>query len=406
MSKSEKMKDNTAHPAGTLYSKKVLHRHNILFRVSEGFINLNEASREIDLSYRHTRRLFKRFIEGSRSMDALTYRKAHSPAHKLDVAIKKKVLSFYRRYPGLNNCHLADLLEPELPRRLHPSTVRAILIQAGVYPVNRLKKRRARKRFEKERFGQLIQMDTSQHRWLAGSKKDTYLVLLLDDHSRLILAARIFEHDTSWNNMLVIREAIEKYGLFEILYTDNASIFKLIRTGFSRHFEYRVDLEKVQTEIHRALLEIGITLLPHPVRQPQCKGKIERIFGFMQDRFLKQAASCKTLKQLNDYLQKWILWYNTKWVHSITEVTPLERISNSVCRDLPKGLNLDDIFCFKQNRTVKLDNTFAFGNKTYQITDFKIKSTWAKTKVRLHILPDRCVRLFYEERFIQEFPLK
>ena len=403
------MKDNTIYP------KKVLRRHSILFRTSEGFINLKEASKELDLSYRHTRRLFKRFIEGSRSMEALTYRKAHSPAHKLDVAIKKKVLSFYRKYPGLNNCHLADLLEPLLPRRLHPSTVRAILIQAGVYPVNRIKKRRARKRFEKERFGQLVQMDTSQARWLAGSKKDTYLVLLLDDHSRLVLAGRIFEHDTTWNNMLVIREAIERYGLFEIVYTDNASIFKLIRTGFSRHFEYRVDLEKVQTEIHRALLELGITLLPHPVRQPQCKGKIERIFGFMQDRFLKQAAPlgasfraapCKTLKQLNDYLQKWIVWYNTKRVHSITGVTPLERISNSVCRALPRGLNLDDVFCFKQERTVKLDNTFAFGNKAYQISNFKLKSTWAKTKVRLHILPDRCIRLFYEGQFIQEFPLK
>lgn len=389
-----------------LYPQPVLHRHNILFRVSEGLMNLKQASVELHLSYRHAKRLFKRFMQAKRSMDALLFRRTHAPAHKLDVSTKNKVLSFYQKHPDLNNCHLAELLEPVLSRRLHPSTIRAILIQAGVYPVNRPGNPRPRKRFERERFGQLIQMDTSQYKWLSASKKDTYLVALIDDHSRAMLAARIFEHDTTWNNMLVIREAVEKYGLFEVLYTDNDSMFKLIRTGYSRHFEYRTDLEKVQTEIHRALLELGITLLAHPPKQPQCKGKIERLFGFMQDRFVKQTAHCKTLKQLNDYLQKWILWYNTKRPHFTTGLTPLQRMSNSVCRPLPAELNLDDVFCFKQGRTVKLDNTFAFGNKTYQITNFTLKSTWARIKVQLHILPDKCIRVFYQGQFIQKFLLR
>jgi transposase InsO family protein len=390
----------------TFYCPKVLHRHNILFRVSEGHISLKQASAELSLSYRHTKRLFKRFIEADRSMAALVFKKNHSPAHKLDLSIKNKVIAFYHKHPNLNNYHLADLLEPIIQKQLHPSTVRAILIQAGVYPVTRPRKRRARKRFEREFFGQLVQMDTSQHKWLSTSKRDLYLVLMLDDHSRAILAARIFEHDTTWNNMLLIREAVEKYGLFEVLYTDNDSKFKLIRTGFSRHFEYRTDLEKVQTEIHRALLELGITLLHHPPKQPQCKGKIERIFGFLQDRFIKQAAHCPTLKELNNYLQRWIHWYNYKRQHYITGVTPSERMSKSVCRPLPAGLNLDDVFCFKQDRIVKLDNTFALGSKTYQITNFKLKPTWAKTKIRLHILPGKCIRVFYQGQFIQKFALK
>ena len=388
-----------------LYSKKVLHRHNVLFQVSEAHLNLKEASRELNLSYRHTKRLFKRFILGNRSMDALLFTRTHSPGHKLDIAIKNKVISFYQEHPDLNNYHLADLLEPILSRKLHPSTIRTILIQAGLYPVNKSRKRRARKRFERERFGELIQMDSSQHKWLPCSKKYFYLVLLLDDHSRAILAARIFEHDTTWNNMLVIREAIEKYDLFEILYTDNASMFNLIRTGFSRHFEYRTDLEKVQTEIHRALLELGITLLHHPPKQPQCKGKIERLFAFLQDRFLKQAVHCKTLKELNDYLQKWIHWYNNR-PHTSTEVTPADRMANSVCKTIPDGLNLDDVFCFKDNRTVKQDNTFAFNNKNYQLTNFRLKSTWAKTKIRLHVIQDKYIRVFYQDQLIQKVPIK
>ncbi|MCM8779447.1 MAG: hypothetical protein NC834_06685, partial [Candidatus Omnitrophica bacterium] len=61
---------------------------------------------------------------------------------------------------------------------------------------------------------------------------------------RELLAAELVEHDTTWNNMLLIRRVIEEYGLFKSLYVDNDSMFKLIRSGWSRHFEYKVDLER------------------------------------------------------------------------------------------------------------------------------------------------------------------
>lgn len=388
----------------THFSKETLHRHRVLTLVAESLMTIRQASSQLGLSYRHTRRLFRRFLLGNRSLESLVFQRTHPAPHGVDVSIKKKVLSLYEAYPDLNNYHLSDMLEPILGRRLHPSTIRSILIQAGCYQFGRRRPRRPRKRFEKDRFGELVQMDTSQHRWLSALSKDTFLVALQDDHSRTILAARVFEKDTTYNNMLVIREAIERYGIFQVLYTDNDSMFKLIRTGWSRHFEYRTDLEKVQTEIHRALLELGITLLPHPPKQPQCKGKIERLFGFLQDRFVKQAKFCKSLEQLNRALGKWIHWYNTKRVHSITGCVPKERFASSVCRSLPKNLNLDDIFCFKLTRTVKNDNTFDFQGKTYQITNFVNRNSWAKIQIKLHILPDKCIRIFSEEQFIQQFP--
>lgn len=103
-------------------------------------------------------------------------------------------------------------------------------------------------------------------------KKRTYLVAMKDDFSRAILAAKIFPSDTTWANMCIIREAIEKYGLFEAIYTDNDSKFKFIRSGFSMHFEYRVDLERIQTEIHRSLLELEIAFLHHYPKNPEAKG--------------------------------------------------------------------------------------------------------------------------------------
>lgn len=387
----------------TQYNHIILNRHNILTRVSEGLLSLKQASVELSLSYRHTRRLFKRLLNHSRSIDSLTFQRTHPAPNRTPDNVRQKILQLHNKYPDVNNCHLSEIANSELSIKLHPSTIRSILIQANLYKFSKSKKPRPRKRYEKEAFGQLVHIDTSEHLWIPNLNHHTYLILLLDDHSRTILAAGLFDSNTTWNNMLMILKAIRAYGIFQIVYCDNASMFKLIRTGWSRHFEYRTDLEKVQTEIHRALIELGITLLPHPPQSPFCKGKIERIFQFMQDRLTKELKDCPTLDGANIILQNWVKWYNTKHVNSITGVVPFKRLSPSVTKPIPAGLNLDDIFCFKYTRVVKNDNTFDFKQKTYQITNLKDRLYWGKAEIQLHLIPGRCIRIFYKGLFIQQY---
>ena len=50
------------------------------------------------------------------------------------------------------------------------------------------------------------------------------------------MAARFFDSDSTYSNMLVLREAIDRYGIFPILYSDNDSKFKIIRYEGSRFF--------------------------------------------------------------------------------------------------------------------------------------------------------------------------
>jgi hypothetical protein len=254
-------------------------------------------------------------------------------------------------------------------------------------------------------FGQLVQMDTSEHFWLPLLGKESCMIAIEDDHSRDLLAAKLVEHDTTWNNMLLIRRVIEEYGLFQALYTDNDSMFKLIRSGWSRHFEYKVDLERVQTQIHRSLLELGIGFIHTRPFEPQGKGKLEKLFRFMQDRLCPVLAKVRTLTVANKIIQDWRGWYN-KRIHSITKQRPVDRHAPSVFKPLPPDINLDDVFCFKYHRTVKSDNTFGFDNKTYQITHFRDRISYAKAEIELHVLPGRCIRVFYKDQFVQQFPFK
>jgi hypothetical protein len=388
-----------------IYSPKVLERYRTFGLVKEGLLTLSEASKKLNLSYRHTHRLFHRLIQAGMNPDSLLHKRDHPSWNRLSEEEREKVIEVFDSYPEINNCHLSDVLEETSGRSLSPSTIRSILMESGRYHPQR-KKRRARKRFERKSFGELVQMDTSEHLWLPALGKRTYLVAMEDDYSREFLAARIFTSDTSWNNLCVIREMVERYGVFQALYTDNNSMFKFIRRGFSMHFEYRSDLEKIQTQINRALLELGILLIHHEPFQPQCKGKIERLFAFMQDRLRYPLKDIKDLSEANGILDEWREWYNKKRIHSITGLRPSDRHHPSSFEPLPKGVNLDDVFCFKDTRVIKKDNTFNYRGRVYQITNQIYRFSWNKAKITLHILPEKCIRAFYQGKFIQEFPYK
>ena len=125
----------------------------------------------------------------------------------------------------------------------------------------------------------------------------------------------------------------------------------------------------------------------------------------MQERLCPILAKVNSLKVANRIIQGWRSWYNQR-VHSITEQRPIDRHFPSVFKPLSNDINLDDVFCFKYQRTVKTDNTFGFDNKTYQITHFTNRISYAKAKVELHVLPAKYIRVFYKDQLIQQFHFK
>lgn len=131
-------------------------------------------------------------------------------------------------------------------------------------------------------------MDTSRDKWLQGVDQYFNFILVVDDHSRKYLCAKIVEQDTTWNNMIALRSVVEKYGIFSALYTDNDSKFRYYRKEGSRYFNYHQNPEDVQTQIKMALSKLRIQLINTPPFDPESKGKVERPFGMFQDRIKKE----------------------------------------------------------------------------------------------------------------------
>jgi len=142
------------------------------------------------------------------------------------------------------------------------------------------------------------------------------------------------------------------------------------------------------------LNELGCGLII--AQSPQAKGRIERLFGTLQDRLLKELKLHKisTIVKANNYLNnKFLPKLNKKF--SIPPKDP-----ESGWRVLPKELDLESIFSIKEQRTVRADNTISYKNRICQILPDKYRISFAKAKVMVEKRLDESIHIKYKDQYL------
>ncbi len=97
---------------------------------------------------------------------------------------------------------------------------------------------------------------------------------------------------------------------------------------------------------------------------PQAKGRIERLFGTLQDRLVKEMGlrGIQTIEEGNRFLEEYVPLYNRRFA-----VDPMEK--EDLHRPVSRGVDLDAILCRKTERTLRNDFTVAHDRKLYQVKD-------------------------------------
>ncbi len=382
---------------------KINQKYQAIVLYEQKLINDKQAADSLGVKSRQFFRISKRFRESSRNVKSLEYL-AHPAWNKSGVSVEKKILKLNIDYPNALNFHLSWLARDLHKLVIKPPTIRNILIRNKAYVPFSKKKDRAYKKFQATHFGALTQLDTSEGYWLRSYPK-IYLILALDDATRTILKGQFFEHDSTLNNMAIIRESIRNYGIPALFYTDNDSKFKVIRHGKSNYQNYQKHIleGQAETEIKRVLTEVGSGLITHLPYQPQGKDKIEKLFRFVQNCFIKNQRS-KNLKDINLNFNRWARWYDER-NHRSLGIAPkiirerLIKEKKVAFSPLKEDLNLDNIFSIKDERKPDKRNIFSYGGKEYQLPLEKVSYPG---KVELRILPDNRMRVFREKEMIAE----
>lgn len=376
-----------------IITMKDIQRYKVIEDVVDKKITGIQSARILNLTNVHVSRLKKRFLIGG--FESLLRKIRLVPPNKkiTDFQIQQIVKLRKDLYYDFNINHFNEKLNEIHNIKYSYSSIRTILINADIH-ISKKKKIVHRLRRRMPKTGMLIQMDSSQHHWLPAIADKWWLIAMIDDANNEVTYAKFFPSDTLFANMHIIRTFIEKKGLFISLYADKSSHFTTTR---KLGIHNNVNPEQDDTQIERALDELGITLIP--ANSPQAKGRIERLFGTFQDRLICEMRLAKICNydQANKFLIEYFLPdYNERF--SIKNV-------DSVYSPVPADITLDTVFCVKLQRSVNSDNTIQVQGQTIQIPPSKSYRSFSNRKVNVCILDDNRMLVLYNNKIILQTKL-
>ncbi|WP_115707673.1 ISNCY family transposase [Legionella sainthelensi] len=320
---------------------------DIITKVSEGKITINNAAKLLACSRRTIERYLNRYQKLG-IMFAIHGNTGKTPVNKTHADLKLKVQSLIKeKYYDVNLQHLAELLALNEGISVKRETLRTWA--HDIHHVKRAKRRRSQIRKKRERMessGLLLQMDGSTHQWF-GDKKSC-LIAIIDDATSEI-HAEFFKSETTQGCLKVMRDYIEKKGVFKALYVDRAGIF-----GGPKRCNF--------SQMQRACEELGIEIIF--ANSAQGKGCIERSFDTLQDRLIPELRlqNINDMQNANRYLQE--IFISGFWQKNLI-VNAKNRLPEFAL--VPDHLDLDNICVEKEYRKIRNDHTFSYGNKFYLI---------------------------------------
>lgn len=376
-------------------SQKELSRWDICKKVLEGALTIREASRYMDVCYRQARRIVRRArADGVRGI--VHKSRGKYPKNAIRKEAKDKIISLAQnKYPGFNDTHLCEKLSEVEGISISRETLRNLLRAAGISPKARKRRPRHRKRRERmPQVGMMIQADGSHHGWLEGRGPRLCLMGAADDATSQIPASHFAEAETTRDYLILFRNIIKKHGIPLSVYVDRHSALKITRheKRIEEHdIEAQLEGRFYETQVARALRELGVEIVF--ARSPQAKGRIERLFGTLQDRLVSELrlADARTLEEANKVLAMYIAKHNRNFA-----IPPRE--SKTAWRSKKSIPNWMDALCEKYTRTVKNDNTISFNGTAFQIEKSAERISYASKKVEVRVKLNGKIEAFHENK--------
>ncbi len=339
-------------------SLREVRRLKAIQTVIDKQITQKVAGSMVGLSERQVRRLVKVIREkGDRGI--IHGLRGRPSNRRFPEELRGKVLFLYEeRYWDFEPTLAREKLLERDGIRISDETLRRWLIEAGLWKKRRKRSPFRRWRPRRECFGEMIQMDGSHHDWLEGRGPELVLMGAIDDATNTVYGW-FHDYEGTLPAMDIFKGYVERYGLPMSTYVDRHTTYK----SSKKLTEWdEVEGRESLSQFERALKELGVEVI-HAL-SPQAKGRVERLFGVLQDRLVKEMRlrGITTKEEANVFLEEYLPRYNERF-----KVCPAHEADVHV--KLPPHVDLDEYLCIKTVRTIRKDNTIALNGRLYQIEE-------------------------------------
>ena len=205
----------------------------------------------------------------------------------------------------------------------------------------------------------LLQVDGSKHDWLEGRGPWLTLVGGIDDATGLVTGAVFREQEDAVGYLTVLTQTARAYGLPLALYSDRHGIFWK-SSGAIPTLAEQFAGRRSTTQVGRALEAATIAWVA--ARSPQAKGRVERLWGTLQDRLRSELrlAGAASIEEANLILARYLPRHNARFAVPATDPDPAWRTATRQ----PEAL-----FCFRQQRRLASDGTLTVDGRSLRLAD-------------------------------------
>jgi len=282
------------------------------------------------------------------------------------------------------------------------------------------KPRKKRKAHDREvltaSIGALVQHDASTHMWAPSASEKWVLITSIDDFSRKLLFADFFHKETTWAHIQAAQALMQAYGFPLRYYVDSLRVFRFVQGRDSVWRKHVLQTDDVDTQWGKMMRVLGVDV--KFALSPQAKGKIERPYGWLQDRIARTCIyeNITTFEETRSVLKEELDRYNNHQVHSTTKEIPSVRFEkaraagNNLFRpfSLPKPYtSLKDVFCLRETRMVNSYRRISLFNHKIEVPNVPLREY-----VDIHLVPDTTkqimdIRIWWNNRMVHSvsYPL-
>jgi transposase len=335
-------------------SNREITRLEAMSRIKDKRLTQKEAARMLKLSVRQVKRLYRAYkAHGAKGL--ISARRGKPSNHRLEAGVEQQVMDLLKdKYEDFGPTLAHEKLTEVHGIGISRESVRKLMIVEGLWKPKRAKKPSVRQMRERRAcFGDLVQIDGSDHAWFEERGPKCTLLVYIDDATGQLGELRFVPDETFFAYCEASRHYMERFGKPVAFYSDKHGIF---RVNQPRPLGTTSGL----TQFGRAMQELDIQIIC--ANSPQAKGRIERANQTLQDRLVKELRlrGISSIEAGNAYLPEFREDFNRRFA-------VLPRSSHNAHRPLLTSENLELILTHQETRTLSKNLTVQFKQVVYQI---------------------------------------
>ena len=286
------------------------------------------------------------------------------------------------QYPDFGPTLAAEKLLESHGVAIGVETLRRWMIEAGLWTPRAQRLPRAyQPRHRRACFGELVQIDGSEHAWFEARGPQCTLLVYVDDATSRLGELRFVHTESTFSYFAATSRFLKRHGKSVVFYSDKASIFRTNKKG---------DLNgDGVTQFGRALHDLNIEIIC--ANTCQAKGRVERTHLTLQDRLVKELRlkGISTIEDANRFLPTFMKQYNRKFGKP-------PKSDYNAHRPLQANDNLKEIFCWQEPRTLTKALTVQYDKVVYLIEDCVETRKLANKRVMVHDYSDGSIKIAYD----------